>query len=282
MTLSGKFTSTPEDHVDATFDPKTGRLEAPFTLSAEFSGKQAAQGEYRQYVRGYYEIDGLRLTHILCGDVELDEFEYHEDGCGKAGGCTAYGHRSCPNYRDARAIDEYLPSRKKGTDFAMLDIPGLGTANPTPGKTLEFHLEFRGVLLDIKTGDELASIEWSAGGSHRFAAEKRSKQVTKLANGKTLHVRLVPEGDTGWRGTLLIAGSDLGSEEAPNLSFGVRTAEGEPLPIDSSQMGDLAEVGSPRNRTWNISFLLLNKGAEPAEFVGSLDGEEFEIALSSA
>ena len=163
----------------------------------------------------------------------------------------------------------------------MLDIPGLGNANPKPGGTLEYYLEFRGVLLDTKEDDELASIEWSVGGSHTFAAEKRSKDVTKLANGKTLHVRLVPEGEAGWRGTLLISGSDLDSEEAPNLKFGVRSADQEPLPIDASQMGDLVEVGSPRNRTWNISFVLLNNGEEPAEFFGNLDGEDFEIALAS-
>lgn len=281
MTLRGEFTSVPDKHVKAQINPKNGRLEAPFGLTARFDGEDAGHGEYRQYVRGYFKVDGHKLTHILCGTVELDEVVYHEDGCGPGHGCTAYGHRTCPNQRGPHAITEYMPSRKKGPDYTMLDTPGLGTANPKPGRVIEFHLEFRGVLLDVRTGKELAAEEWSAGGSHRFAAAKRSDQVTKLANGKTLHVRLDPEGESGWRGTMLISGPDIESLEAPNLAFGVRSESGAGMPIDSSQTGDLVEVGSPRNRTWNIQFMVLNQGEDPARVFGSLDGEDFEISLTT-
>lgn len=279
MTLSAKFNSAPDTKVDAVFNSDSNRLEGPFTVTAEFSGSDIEHGEYRQYIRGFFKIDGKKLTYFVCGDIELDEKEYREDGCGYKV-CTAYGHRTCPNYRDDRAIDEYLPVRKNGSTFTMLDIPGLGTSGPKKGTTLELQLEFRGVLINMKSGEELATKEWEVSGKHVFAAAKRSKQVTKLSNGKTVHVRLLPDGESGWQGILLISGSDLASHEVPKLSFGAKSESGEPIPIDKTQTGDLIEVGSPRNRTWNIAFKLLNRGEEPAEVFGRLDDEDFRLTLT--
>jgi hypothetical protein len=155
----------------SSFTPPTGnvvpavagiKFTAPFTTKATFTagiGETCAPGEYRQYVKGTFKVNGMVLDHVLCGSVKLSTSVYLEDGC-PSGSCTAYGHRSCPQDQ----YDQYLPQRPDGCQFSMYDAPGF-TNISTPGN-YSLDLSFQGKLINTASGGAvLVSGIWTTTGS---------------------------------------------------------------------------------------------------------------------
>lgn len=140
-------------------------FNAPFNVSATFSG-DCGQGEYRQYVKGTFKVNGTVLSHILCGPVVLLPGAFQEDGCPPTG-CTAYGYRICP----AHPCNQFLPSRSDGCEFKMYDAPGF--SNVSAGNTYSVDLAFEGKLINAaQRGAVLISKSWTSSGS--IVAESHS------------------------------------------------------------------------------------------------------------
>jgi hypothetical protein len=166
------------------FVPPTGNIapavhrtnfNSSFGTTATFSGGNCAPGEYRQYVKGTFKVNGTTLDHILCGSVRLLETVFQEDGC-PSGSCTAYGHRSCPQ----DAIDQYAPDRARGCQFSMSDAPGF--SHIEPGKTYNLDLSFEGKLIDTSRGAAvLVSSAWTTSGSTTVPATVATAKTVGLA-----------------------------------------------------------------------------------------------------
>ena len=128
------------------FDNSTGRyLHVPFTMSIDFiddptTGCVCECGEYRQYVRGYFERKSSysapwrRQNHSMRG-ILMNEYVFLEDGTYALG--SGYGHRdNLPQDNDTFTGCEY-----RGTD-----APGLNIVPQSEGARM--HLEFIGVPFD--------------------------------------------------------------------------------------------------------------------------------------
>jgi hypothetical protein len=156
MALSYTSFVTPTANVAPTLQGTT--FNAPFNNSATFSG-DTHLGEYRQYVKGTFSVNGSTLAHLLCGTTYMSAANYLEDGC-PPNVCTAYGYRSCPQH----PYNQFLPlPRSTGAQFAMYDAPGL--SNVTAGSTYAINLSFRGQLINTSTRAVLVTNDWTAQGS---------------------------------------------------------------------------------------------------------------------
>jgi hypothetical protein len=129
-------------------------------------------GEYRQFVRGVFEIDGQPkdvpmanpsggpplsvLPRPLPGAVDDN---YREDSIVRATSTARihYGHRDeLPGITDP--TDRYVPDRATGCDYLGFDFPFL---DGLPNQSYLLDLDFRGLLIDVCNGnEELARKEW--------------------------------------------------------------------------------------------------------------------------
>jgi hypothetical protein len=139
-----------------------GNFAAPFANSAQFScgsGETCAAGEYRQYVKGEFTVNGSVLTHYLCAasGMTLSAAVFQEDGCPPPG-CTAFGYRRCPQW----PYNQYVPDRATGCAFRMYDQPGFTSVQR--GMTYGINLAYKAVLINAVTGAVLQSHVWTVVG----------------------------------------------------------------------------------------------------------------------
>ena len=142
------------------------------------------------------------------------------------------------------------------------------------------HLEYHGALIDQKTGKILAEHSWNVKGEGKVPSPMASKEMTEMAQDRLLSVELLPDGTSGWQGTLFISGPDPDNGgQAPSIAFQIEDDGEKPLGFLESDKSKVVNVGSPRNRTWSIGFRLAPDQAEPDIMRGQLDGEDFLIKL---
>lgn len=152
------------------------RFAGEFSNTATFTGK-CADGEYRQYVKGEFKVDGSKIAHRLCGEVFLDKDSFFEDGCppGRAPGVRAYGYRS----RVGDSYDKYTPSQADGCSYFMFDAPGFN--NVEKGKTYKIALSFKGTLIDTADSNKvLVSKEWTVNGETTIVMEREAAMSEPL------------------------------------------------------------------------------------------------------
>ena len=159
---TGSFTSIPAGTIPAVFG--SGKFGASFDMKASFSAPipcNCSCGEYRQFVRGYFNYNGSDLTHNLCSNT-LSRTTWHEDCVTSGGTDLKYGYHSIPF-----ATSKYKnPDQATGCDFEGFDFPGFSVGSLSSGDTLEMHLEFEGKLVDACDGDkQLKSSSWTVEGS---------------------------------------------------------------------------------------------------------------------
>jgi len=117
-------------------------------------------GEYRQYIKGYFKVNGVKLKKPLWGGADLEETVYHEDGDGAG---TRYGHRSEPESTG----DVYNnPNRATGCSFRGWDRPGV--TGPA-GTAVDFSLTFKGQTFDTCNNTFGAINEWTVSFSGNIA-----------------------------------------------------------------------------------------------------------------
>ncbi|MFZ5623305.1 MAG: hypothetical protein ACOY71_02585 [Gemmatimonadota bacterium] len=151
------FDSIPSGAVPATL---TGtKLGADFDMIAGVGPVipcNCSCGEYRQYVRGTFTVNGKNHAHSLGGGRNLDPTTYQEDGNVAAG--TVYGHR---RVRGTKSV--FKPDQAGGCQFQGSDQPGISAGS---GTKLEMDLEFVGNLIDTCAGSAvLETSSWSVVGS---------------------------------------------------------------------------------------------------------------------
>ncbi|KUL27662.1 hypothetical protein [Chlorobium limicola] len=163
--ILGWFTSIPGGTLTASLD-SSNTLGAAFSMEADFislgQDGSPAGGEYRQYVRGSFTLNGRPDPHRLCGQ-NLSQTTFHED-CTNIGG-TIYKY----GYRSIRFDTSYFdnPDQENGSSFHGWDRPGISGSS---GETLMINLDFRGELVDICNNEQvLDSAEWSVFGSATVA-----------------------------------------------------------------------------------------------------------------
>jgi len=165
--VTGEFTECPEgpQEVARHFG---GRVGFGFTVRARFrpTTAQAAdgqpcdprRGEYRQYVRGKFEIGGKPVKHKLFGGQPMTVDTFQEDGQGG----IRYGHRDgSTGYHSDFYDDEAMDRRntERGEYFQCTDNPMMP---PSPGKGSRMQLEFVGQLIDTGNVTVLQQRGWSA------------------------------------------------------------------------------------------------------------------------
>jgi hypothetical protein len=137
------------------FDNSTGRyLHVPFTMNIGFInnpeiGCDCECGEYRQYVRGYFERKSsysapwTRQFHGLHPSLPMNEYVFLEDGTGRAG--SGYGHRADPF---SQRPDDLTDHHDYFTDceYNGSDNPGMNVVSINEGARM--HLEFIGLPFD--------------------------------------------------------------------------------------------------------------------------------------
>lgn len=152
------FESIPSGLVPATVTG--GKLGAAFTMTGNFSPVipcNCSCGEYRQFVKGSFTVNGNPHVHSLGGGRNLDPNTFQEDGDVGAG--TVYGHRAVPGTKSKFT----RPDQLTGCRFEGADEPGISAPS---GTRLAMDLSFIGKLIDTCRGDqELASSTWNVAGA---------------------------------------------------------------------------------------------------------------------
>lgn len=157
-----------------TIPPSPNRVHQLFAVVARFDSSaypaDCRCGEYRQYVRGAYTVDGRPHAQFMAGPggpvqvlprpapgTASDNFR--EDALIRSTALSNlhYGHRDEePGNLDTS--DLYLPDRRTGCEYRGFDVPFL---EGRPGQAYTMDLDFRGVLIDVCNGGvEMARKEW--------------------------------------------------------------------------------------------------------------------------
>jgi hypothetical protein len=157
----------------------TGQFGIGFIVRAQIAptirqGCNCRCVEYRQFVKGYFKINGAIQQHSLPNGNNLDPERYFLDG---PKNCRdVYGYRVTGNkymlrtayYSNEPSSDEARPNHdENGCYFFLSDYPHLSSR--TTGERLEINLGFRGVFLDKCTNTVLIQQEWTVAGVHTVA-----------------------------------------------------------------------------------------------------------------
>lgn len=246
MTLSYTSFVTPDGAVAPVVSGQA--FTAPFTNTAVFAnseGPDCSDGEYRQYVMGYFQVNGSTLTHQLCGTVYMNDTDFQEDGC-PSGSCTAYGHRSCP----ASPLDQYTnPNQATGSNFSMTDAPGFPAM--VSGNSYVINLSFVGTLISLSLGTTLAIKAWTVEGTAVGPALTTAlpPSVSLRPEDKVIGVHRSRNSLSKAEEVHLVIARKPGS--APLNTSATRLAlfdaEGEPVPCGPGQAHDV--VGKGRQTT---------------------------------
>ena len=156
--------SLPSGHIAATVSG--GRFAAPFDMSADFDTPIPCNGicgEYRQFVSGYSQVNGTDIVHPLCGN-NMSRTTEHEDCLTSGGTNYKYGYHSIP-FTNSRFTN---PDQATGWSYRGHDAPGFNLASFSSGTVLNWHLNFRGELVDACDNDNpiQPSATWTAGGTY--------------------------------------------------------------------------------------------------------------------
>jgi hypothetical protein len=158
---TAKFTSIPSGTLTPTVSG--GKFGVPFDMKAEFTTPipcTCVSGEYRQFVRGFFKVNGTALTHALCSNT-MSPTTFFEDCATISGTDYKYGYHSI-----AFATSKFTnPDQATGCNFVGFDYPGINTGSLSSGDKLEIHLDFQGKLVDASSGDaQLAASSWTVDG----------------------------------------------------------------------------------------------------------------------
>ncbi len=149
---SGRFTNIPTGTLPATFG--SGIFGASFSMNSQVRGQGGLPGacvdgecgEYRQFVRGFFRVNGRDVVHRLCSNT-LNSTTFHED-CVTIGGTNfKYGYHSIPF--DTSQFTN--PDQTTGCTFNGFDHPGFNLSSLNSGDRLEINLEFQGKVVDTCT-----------------------------------------------------------------------------------------------------------------------------------
>lgn len=264
------------------FVPPTGNVapaqhatnfDAPFTLAATFSGS-CAQGEYRQYVKGTFKVNGSTLDHILCGPVKLQPAVFLEDGC-PSGSCTAYGHRSCPQH----PYDQYSPSRSDGCQFQMYDAPGF--KNIQQGKTYNLDLTFEGKLINVASGGTvLVSSTWTTTGSTTVRETPASPAAVAFDdNDKIIGAHLTHNSESGAPELHVVVVRPAGRPPLDAAAITVEMLDKSGRRAKPQQAPAVYEVGNPARSTASIVYPLSPGEITPARVELAVHGGQVTMSV---
>ena len=139
-----------------------GRVHESFEMHIDWDTTSGtpAHGEYRQYIKGYFKINGVEITKPLYGGANLEKTVYHEDGDGAG---FRYGHRA-----DAGSTSDVFsnPNRATGSRYRGWDDPGV--RGPS-GTTVDFSLTFKGQTFDTSQNKHGAANVWTVAFSGTIA-----------------------------------------------------------------------------------------------------------------
>ena len=253
-----------------------------FNNSATFacgSGETCAAGEYRQYVRGSFRVNGSTLTHILCGAVVMSPVNWLEDGC-PSGICTAYGHRSCPT----SPMDNYSPAQATGCVFAMHDAPGF--TNVQVGTTYTIDLAFRATMINTVLGGQvLQQRDWAVQGTHTVAAAAvgamtvtRMVALTEADAPRFAVSRVNDHSKAGEVHIIMQRPRGQAALDPASLHVVVRDARG--APIAQSAPPQVHEIVGRNRNTANIVATLAPGNAQPAQVELGKQGGTVTLAVT--
>ena len=142
-------------------------IQGQVTVTIDFSSSPPAVCsicEYRQEIRGYakYKQPGQsQFTYLdikVYGGASLNQTKFQEDACVAIDGTLLrYGHRN----EERHCTDDYTPERKTGCHYAASDSPGLPGDYMLPGTTYDFKFEFKGKVINAKTGKGVEEKTWT-------------------------------------------------------------------------------------------------------------------------
>lgn len=136
-----------------------------FRMEIDFGGT-CGNCEYRQFIRGYYKVNGVELAHMLPGPANPPRYEpgqpisrvdYLEDGLTPYPGYGPhYGHRN-----EIGAADDIYqsPDRATGCQYRGSDFPGISGLRS--GDTYDIHLDFKGEVINTAESSTLRSTTWT-------------------------------------------------------------------------------------------------------------------------
>ena len=141
------------------------KIGQSFGMDIDFGGT-CGNCEYRQYIKGYFDVNGIRLTHMLPGAANPPTYQpgramsattYLEDGLSPYPGFGPhYGHRN----EIGAADDVYQsPNRATGCQYRGTDFPGISGLRS--GDTYDIHLDFKGEAINTAEGTTLRSTTWT-------------------------------------------------------------------------------------------------------------------------
>jgi hypothetical protein len=279
MALTGKFTDIPNGNLKPTLS--AGRLSAAFDMKALFTvdSGTCAKGEYRQYVKGQFKANDTVIQHRLCDSTWLDVGTFYEDGCGPSGSnpgpCTAYGHRDCPDH----PYDMFTPSRSTGCTYAGWDAPGI-TGNA--GDKLELDLSFKAELINVDTGDVLASANWTVKGSATVPTKTLHPSATpRLATAQRLDAVVEYHEDKGhWQVTLTVARPTRPQMlNKPAFSVSLLDSKRQPLALLGGQQAKTYVVGGSKGETETTLCFFEAGDLAPSALQLEVDGQTITLEL---
>jgi|GEM_PF-1479415 len=110
-------------------------------------------GEYHQFVKGHFIVNGNRETAHLWGGALLEDSVYHEDGLDK-NPAARYGHRREPITMD----EEFRPDRENGCTYIGRDFPRVMIGSDT-----DMLFQFKGQTYDACNQVYGPIHEWEVG-----------------------------------------------------------------------------------------------------------------------
>lgn len=257
------FTTPAGTLVPALAPTPTGqKYTAAFTNKATFlaaSGETCAPGEYRQYVKGVFKVQGAVLTHVLCGPVTLRADAYLEDGC-PSGSCTAYGHRSCP----LTALDFYAPSQATGCNFSMFDEPGFHNVSKT--YRYDVALDFKGQLINTAAGGAVLQEKlWSVTGSIVVPAlaGAAAAAVELMETDKIVMAFQTRNADSGAPEFHIVITRLAGQPPLDAASLGLTLLDASGQPVQPSAAPAVHEVAGRVRSTANVVYPLAPSANAP-------------------
>jgi hypothetical protein len=133
-----------------------GMLQGFFTMEVDWHEDDpkcaCCCGEYRQYVKGFMKINGVKQKKPLFKGTLLSETAWNEDS-DKSN--HPYGHRD----ESEKVNDLFIPDRKNGCLYRGFDTPG--SNDPAiAGNRVEAKLEFKGQTFDRCQKTEGPAKEW--------------------------------------------------------------------------------------------------------------------------
>ncbi len=274
----------------SSFTPPTGnvapavsgiKFNAPFTTTATFtagSGETCAPGEYRQYVKGTFKVNGTALDHVLCNSVKLLPTVFQQDGCPPSG-CTAYGYRACPDH----PYNKFTPDRAKGCQFSMYDAPGFN--NITAPGTYNLDLSFEGKLVNTASGGAvLVSGSWTTSGSTvvtKALSLAAASQLTLAATDKIIGAHVARNAESGANELHIVISRPPDQPPLNGAAFKIAAidAAGKSV-VTHTKPPAVYEVGGPRRSTVSIVYELGSE-AVPAKVALSVNSGQVTLKVEN-